>query len=443
MNWAKELAGKGRHGDTMLAHINPQEASLLKALGGSGTINPETGLPEYFSFKKSKQQLFSPVKAGITAVTNPSQLLKKDYWQGIAKDATDFNAGGILSKNVEAIGKQVAPIALSMIPVVGPAVGAAYSAANRFGQEGSFGKAVATGAGSYLGSTYGGQLGGALGASGAAANALGSGIIGAGTGLATGGGTAGAIKGGASGAIGGYMRGGGANEIAGKFGYGTEAGAKAGSDFPWLTGGNTGAGGATTSGGGIMGSASSWLPALAAGGSALNSMRTNKKSLADLTAAESQAMGYLNPYMQTGQQANTALAGKLASGELGGTFNPGDLTQDPGYKFNLEQGQQALDRKNVASGKFFSGEALQAAQDYGQGLADNTYNAAYNRWLQGQENTYSQLAGQSGQGLQSAGVGAGLTTDIGSAKANARQATSNSINQSLASLLYGNGRKWQ
>jgi hypothetical protein len=32
----------------MLAHINPQEASLLKALGGSGTINPDTGLPEYF-----------------------------------------------------------------------------------------------------------------------------------------------------------------------------------------------------------------------------------------------------------------------------------------------------------------------------------------------------------------------------------------------------------
>ena len=48
-----EIAGKGQDGDTMLAHINPQEALLLKAHGGSGTINPNTGLPEYKkTFKK-------------------------------------------------------------------------------------------------------------------------------------------------------------------------------------------------------------------------------------------------------------------------------------------------------------------------------------------------------------------------------------------------------
>ena len=33
----------------MLAHINPQEAALLKARGGSGTINPRTGLREFFT----------------------------------------------------------------------------------------------------------------------------------------------------------------------------------------------------------------------------------------------------------------------------------------------------------------------------------------------------------------------------------------------------------
>jgi hypothetical protein len=47
------LASMGRHGDTMLAHINPREAAMLKSMGGSGTINPRTGLPEYkFSLKK-------------------------------------------------------------------------------------------------------------------------------------------------------------------------------------------------------------------------------------------------------------------------------------------------------------------------------------------------------------------------------------------------------
>lgn len=48
---AQSLAAKGRNGDTILAHINPQEAGILKLLGGSGTINPHTGLPEFGFFK--------------------------------------------------------------------------------------------------------------------------------------------------------------------------------------------------------------------------------------------------------------------------------------------------------------------------------------------------------------------------------------------------------
>ena len=45
---AQLLQAQGRHGDTMLAHITPEEAGILKLLGGSGTINPDTGLPEFF-----------------------------------------------------------------------------------------------------------------------------------------------------------------------------------------------------------------------------------------------------------------------------------------------------------------------------------------------------------------------------------------------------------
>ena len=45
---AEALRQKGRGGDTILAHINPQEAAMLKVMGGSGTINPATGLPEFF-----------------------------------------------------------------------------------------------------------------------------------------------------------------------------------------------------------------------------------------------------------------------------------------------------------------------------------------------------------------------------------------------------------
>jgi len=47
MDLARLLGAKGRNGDSLVAHINPQEASLLKALGGSGTRNPRTGLLEF------------------------------------------------------------------------------------------------------------------------------------------------------------------------------------------------------------------------------------------------------------------------------------------------------------------------------------------------------------------------------------------------------------
>ena len=57
---ARELAAMGRNGDTMLAHITPQEAMMLKRMGGSGTINPYTGLPEFFIGK-----LFKSVVKGI------------------------------------------------------------------------------------------------------------------------------------------------------------------------------------------------------------------------------------------------------------------------------------------------------------------------------------------------------------------------------------------
>ena len=42
------LAKQGRFGDTELVHVNKEEAAFLKARGGSGTINPKTGLREFY-----------------------------------------------------------------------------------------------------------------------------------------------------------------------------------------------------------------------------------------------------------------------------------------------------------------------------------------------------------------------------------------------------------
>jgi hypothetical protein len=80
---ASYLASQGRNGDSILAHITPEEAQLLKDRGGSGTINPVTGLPEYFKkfFKKIgkavKKVLQSPVgrilaTVALAAVLGPA-----------------------------------------------------------------------------------------------------------------------------------------------------------------------------------------------------------------------------------------------------------------------------------------------------------------------------------------------------------------------------------
>jgi len=65
---AKALQAKGRGRDTMLAHINPQEAAMLRRAGGLGTINPYTGLPEYFSLKSVWKAVTAPVKAVVNVV---------------------------------------------------------------------------------------------------------------------------------------------------------------------------------------------------------------------------------------------------------------------------------------------------------------------------------------------------------------------------------------
>lgn len=47
---SREIASKGRNGDTMLMHINPGELEGLQSLLGPVTINPDTGNPEAFAW---------------------------------------------------------------------------------------------------------------------------------------------------------------------------------------------------------------------------------------------------------------------------------------------------------------------------------------------------------------------------------------------------------
>jgi hypothetical protein len=51
----------------MLAHINPEEAALLKSMGGAGTINPQTGLREFYGMNQMAAMGLTPAPAALPA----------------------------------------------------------------------------------------------------------------------------------------------------------------------------------------------------------------------------------------------------------------------------------------------------------------------------------------------------------------------------------------
>lgn len=133
---AQELQSKGRNGDTILAHINPQEAGILKALGGSGTINPHTGLPEYFGggfFKSIGNIVAAPFKA-------VNEVVKAIPVIGPAIDKGLVSLDKAVGSTIPGGWNTLAQTALAFTPIGLPAkVGlAALGGSGAFGPSGKF-----------------------------------------------------------------------------------------------------------------------------------------------------------------------------------------------------------------------------------------------------------------------------------------------------------------
>ena len=96
---SREIASKGRNGDTMLMHIQPQELEGLQSLLGPVTINPETGNPEAFAWFAALPLLGKmavgalgggALGAGIGAITGG----KEGALKGLALGALGGATGG-------------------------------------------------------------------------------------------------------------------------------------------------------------------------------------------------------------------------------------------------------------------------------------------------------------------------------------------------------------
>lgn len=119
---AQKVEAAGRNGDTMLAHITPQEALMLRMMGGSGTINPQTGLPEFFLKKlvSAVAQVIKPLAPlipflnFIPGIGPLSSLATKALLTGIASGANkdgsfDFKRGLTSGALSYGIGSLMAP----------------------------------------------------------------------------------------------------------------------------------------------------------------------------------------------------------------------------------------------------------------------------------------------------------------------------------------------
>jgi len=63
------LRKQGRNGDTELAHVNPREKALLKALGGAGSRNPSTGMKEYFPVARAGNAGMDRIRGRTTSLS--------------------------------------------------------------------------------------------------------------------------------------------------------------------------------------------------------------------------------------------------------------------------------------------------------------------------------------------------------------------------------------
>lgn len=149
------------------------------------------------------------------------------------------------------------------------------------------------------------------------------------------------------------------------------------------------------------------------------------------------------PWLQSGQQALgqlSSLVPQLNQEESQyGSFQAPTGAQaaaTPGYQFQLQQGQQALENSAAAKGGLLTGGTAKALDQYSQGLADSTYQQTYNnafgqyqqnynQFENSLSNQYNRLAGLSGTGRQAANAlgqlsqqnsntGAQIASNIGS-----------------------------
>jgi len=145
------------------------------------------------------------------------------------------------------------------------------------------------------------------------------------------------------------------------------------------------------------------------------------------------------PFYEAGVNAlGQYQAGIQPGGALTRGFTMADYQADPGYAFRLSEGLKGLDQTAAARGGMLSGNALRGAQQYGQNLASQEYQNAYNRYIGEQGTQRNALASLAGIGQTTANTmnnaGSAYAGSVGGIMQN------QALNQANAGL-YGAGQQ--
>lgn len=138
---------------------------------------------------------------------------------------------------------------------------------------------------------------------------------------------------------------------------------------------------------------------------------------------------YLNPAYNALNSLSTGLTtgpGGVGTGALNTPFNPQNLDQTPGYQFQMEQGLQALQDAQSATGGATGGplgagggNQLKAITQYGQGLASTTYQQQLQDYMAQQQQQYGQELGVASLGQQAIGALGGVSEQFAQGASNA------------------------
>jgi hypothetical protein len=125
-------------------------------------------------------------------------------------------------------------------------------------------------------------------------------------------------------------------------------------------------------------------------------------------------------------------------------FGMSEFQQDPGYAFRMSEGMKGLERSAAARGGLLSGATLKGIQRYGQDLASQEYQNAFNRYgiererrlgplqsLAGVGQTTSQQLGEAGTGFANTmgNIGMNQANVQGNATMARASAYGNTLNQ--------------